>query len=416
MSLPGLHRASLFLSSTPQYFKRALRYRILLRCSNRLSRCMPSSGIRSQTWYGHGCAPYVVLSMCTADLSIRLQLCLTAEMSVFPFWNLLICYEGEERREKDTYITNEDASRLPKGGRRTAVVKNEDSASNEPKTAFFDIRGAGNWIDGIKLVAWATSLYLHLQHFTFPPDYHLHQNAVVLGRSLPGRAKSTALKCAKSTCSLNTFVFAIWCDHESSAVAYSVFISCVLTIGHIVGSSAKVWSCQTCKNNQWRSWGGDGEAGPLQSLQWGPPADSSHERHEWAAEGITICAATFFCLFWLPGCWAFVKWIAKRVQGKVAEKFTGSERHWERDAKERDPKSFVQAKATSLGQGHLVTRLRRDIEKSDAIAPRPHSRPSPCPPKSQTIFRLHWMHWCQRRLPYSLSAIEALANILICGL
>ena len=49
-------------------------------------------------------------------------------------------------------ITNEEASRQSDRGRKTAVVENEEAAEDEPRTAFFDIRGAGDWIGGIRSV------------------------------------------------------------------------------------------------------------------------------------------------------------------------------------------------------------------------------------------------------------------------
>ena len=56
-------------------------------------------------------------------------------------------------RGTDKYhITEEDAHRNFPETKKTAVVENEDAKEDEPKRAFFDIRGAGNWVEGIRLV------------------------------------------------------------------------------------------------------------------------------------------------------------------------------------------------------------------------------------------------------------------------
>ena len=49
-------------------------------------------------------------------------------------------------------ITSEDAIRRGEKGQKTAVIENKDASEDEPKKAFFDIRGAGGWIDGVKTV------------------------------------------------------------------------------------------------------------------------------------------------------------------------------------------------------------------------------------------------------------------------
>ena len=55
-------------------------------------------------------------------------------------------------------ITSEDAIRRGEKGQKIAVVENEDASEDEPKRAFFDIRGAGYWIEGVKAVSQSSAL------------------------------------------------------------------------------------------------------------------------------------------------------------------------------------------------------------------------------------------------------------------